>query len=316
MFWCGGFSAPSRQHIVISENWTTSVYVYLEDSSKGNPNYYVIDNKLKFEYPCKSTSDCTPYIINLPRGDYVFEIVGASGGDYAGTNMAGLGGYSSGLYRVYWPSTLYLYIGGQGMMGALETGKKSGNSESGYNGGGKAYGECGTGGGATDLRTIGGIINSNKSINSRLLVAGGGGGSRQHLGKNAKGGNGGGKQGVAGKPLGNNKPCYGTQNGCIGGIGTTANGTLWEGASAHDGFGYNYGGAGAGGGYYGGGTCAECAGSGGSGMAKYPILNGFTKEYNHTGNGYALLTYYEYTETYRFEIHQFQYVFLLYHLLQ
>ena len=72
---------------------------------------------------------------------------------------------------------------------------------------------------------------------------------------------------------------------------------MWQGASAYDDFGYSFGGAGAGGGYYGGGTCPDCAGSGGSGLVRYPVLNGETNTYSNKGNGYAIITYSEYIST-------------------
>ena len=103
-------------------------------------------------------------------GTYQIELWGASGGN-VGPYIGGKGSYTSGYIALKKNQKLYVYVGGSG---ARET-------NAGYNGGGsiasgsEKYG--GIGGGATDIRLVGGTWNNFNGLKSRIMVAGGGGGA-------------------------------------------------------------------------------------------------------------------------------------------
>ena len=263
------------------------LYITLESPQAGQINVTKSNSRIIFDYPCSTSTTCTPYIIKFPRGFYKFELYGASGGDatYSEKYKGGCGGLSTGELRAYIPTSLFLYLGGKGGEYPNQF-----SPPGGYNGGGTAYGYAGGGGGGTDIRTIGKNIASNDSIESRILVAGGGGGARSEANFVSDGGDGGGLNGEQGNHSSeNNVPCYGTINGCIDGKGAHSIGEKWQGGSGNTDWGSFSGGAGGGGGYYGGGTCADCSGSGGSGYFKEPIFNGKTVFNNHVGHGKAII---------------------------
>jgi len=121
-----------------------------------------------FDY---SESNNSAIVYTIPaNGTYKLELWGASGGNKE-TYQGGLGAYVSGYTYLNKGTVLYLYIGGSG----------SSNTEGGYNGGGSImigqenYGS--PGGGATDIRTVGGNWNDFDSLKSRIMVAAGGGGA-------------------------------------------------------------------------------------------------------------------------------------------
>ena len=88
-------------------------------------------------------------------GEYKIELWGASGG---GNSYAGKGGYTSGIIDLSKNETINLYIGGQGAQNASVTnvGGYNGGGYSGNNDGANSYG----GGGATDIRLVGGEWNN------------------------------------------------------------------------------------------------------------------------------------------------------------
>jgi Glycine rich protein len=98
---------------------------------------------------------------------------GAQGGTSHSGSLGGLGGWVQASLSVTAGQTLYVFVGGDTVVGAR------------YNGGGTggSYGGGAGGGGATDIRTI------FSDLKSRLIVAGGGGGSSEYSGD--RGGNGG-----------------------------------------------------------------------------------------------------------------------------
>jgi Glycine rich protein len=95
---------------------------------------------------------------------------GAQGGTPQSGGLGGLGGWVQASLSVTAGQTLYVFVGGDTVVGAR------------YNGGGA--GGSYAGGGATDIRTI------SSDLKSRLIVAGGGGGGSYGLSED-KGGNGG-----------------------------------------------------------------------------------------------------------------------------
>ena len=119
-----------------------------------------------YKYPCTDNNvSCHPIKFTLTLGVYQIELWGA------GTSNGG--GYTTGILEIKKELTLYAYIGGQEMPYGPSCGI------GGYNGGGNSS-EIGTfnnfcrqsgGSGATDIRLY------EDNLDSRIMVAGGSGGS-------------------------------------------------------------------------------------------------------------------------------------------
>ena len=133
--------------------------------------------------------------ITLPKGIYKLEVWGAQGGSYS-SYYGGCGGYSYGTLTLIEETTvLYCYAGGQPATNSSNRVTTSG----GFNGGGQGYNRyySGTytygqgGGGGSDIRI------GTDSLYSRVIVAGGGGGTAYECG-GTSGGYGGGTSGGAG----------------------------------------------------------------------------------------------------------------------
>ncbi len=251
--------------------------------------------------------------ITLNAGLYYLQVWGASGGKSTHATRGGNGGYSAGTITLSATTTLYVVVGGQGVIGTAT------RTAGGYNGGGASGGNTGvndtaTGGGATHIATATGLLSSLSSNKTAVkIVAGGGGGGGC---SNTIGGEGGGTSGIAavdtqsyGGPGG-----PGTQSaGGAAGSNSSA-GTFGKGGDS--GYSQAWPGGGGGGGYYGGGgggnmSGGGCAGGGGSGYiggvtsatvnsvaynaqciagnASQPSTSGGTQT-GHVGNGYAKIT--------------------------
>ena len=222
----------------------------------------VTANCLEFSYVASAQTFTTP-----KTGNYKIECWGASGGSAVLSSSEGTAGYVSGVIMLTKNQVLYVYTGQQG--------KKYDNYSSTYmfNGGGYANklssGLCGScGGGATDIRTTNGSWDNSTSLNSRIMVAAGGGGVRDYD-IHAINGCAGGLQGYDGNPpIETYKPNQGkggtqtaggaaptryhdsVQNGTAGelgkgGIGGRSNGTSTELGGGSGGGGGLYGGSGA-----------------------------------------------------------------------
>ena len=165
---------------------------------------------------------------NASKGVYRIECWGAMG--YKG----GCGGYVSGYIEFEVDTVLHLYIGGIG------TDKQENFS---FNGGGP--GQRG-GGGATDIRIEGGNWDSFESLKTRIIVAGGVGGSDWDTDIPEKGGAAGGLQGFASLY---NQGQGGTQT--EGGAGLV-NGSFGKGGGTSETSSYGNGCGGSG--YFGGGS--------------------------------------------------------------
>lgn len=217
----------------------TEEYAFTNTDSLGNP------------------IDPTPEKYIAPKtGTYQIELWGAEGGQalcngVACTKYAGKGGYAKGLIHLNKGDKLYFYLGQKGQDAVLLS-----NTQPSYNGGGLSTSDgaddeaAGAGGGATDVRLVGGNWNDFNSLVSRIMVAGGGGGQAW---RNRDGGAGGGINGV---DSGSSKGATQT-SGYQFGIGKDGNG-----AGSSDGV------AGGGGGYWGGvsgNSSYTEVGSGGSG---------------------------------------------------
>lgn len=189
----------------------------------------------------------------LPPGKYLIECWGAAGGGgckITDTNLRSKGGYSKGELILKKETALYVYTG------------EKGSNYSPFNGGGRAMMHEGlsngetlycNGGGATDIRLIGGSWDNEQGLLSRIIVAGGGG--RNNF--ETKGGDGGGDAGGDGFKA----DSKGTQtNGGKGQEGL--DGSFGKGGSAVSASsGENYGGGG--GGWYGGGSGYNAGGGSG-----------------------------------------------------
>ncbi|HFQ8590131.1 TPA: glycine rich domain-containing protein [Clostridioides difficile] len=204
----------------------------------------------------------SPQSVILKPGKYKFECWGSSGGiNNSSWYTDAKGGYSKGEITLKKQTTLYVYVGESGFASS----STSNNTKSGFNGGGKGYLNqqvMGTyysmyGGGATDIRLVGGAWDNEQGLLSRIIVAGGGGGSYSPY----TGGAGGGLAGGTGYSANDRHRPGGTQY--QGGIGrvSTENGSFGKGCSAKDSTG-----EGGGGGWFGGaGMNGAGAGGGGSG---------------------------------------------------
>ncbi len=231
--------------------------------------------------------------ITLPAGTYQLEAFGAAGGGNtaSGTSRGsrgGKGGYTSGTVTLKETTTLYIYVGEKGNT-------NTGTAAGGWNGGGNAVWasttKIGAGGGATDFRITTGNWNDLNSLKSRILVAGGGGGS-DDIGE-ASGAYHSKQPGTYSTPLANDNDETGGAGGGINGGGAVTSGyeanygygtQTGGGAAAAGGVngGFGYGGAntnsaadygGGGGGYY-GGASGGGAYQGGAGGASY--VSGYT----------------------------------------
>ena len=114
-------------------------------------------------YPCIDGNNCFPYKLELLKGVYKFECWGSRGGFWQEATP-GLGAYTSGIIYISEPQTFFIYIGYEGFFNAVQgiTVTLAGPMP----------------GGATDVRLE---SNTNwwetRSLISRIMVAGGGGGA-------------------------------------------------------------------------------------------------------------------------------------------
>ena len=153
------------------------------------------------------------------------EVWGARGG-HSDTNKGGEGGYSYGYFDTTKTKKLYVYVGGKGGNRARSF------TGGGWNGGGQAAGGSknrdGDGGGASDVRTIGGPWYNYNSLRSRIIVAGGGGGASHksvrcfktyvpERGGYGGGGNNRGGRGMGGYSLNKKRGVCGTNRWAAGG---------------------------------------------------------------------------------------------------
>ena len=260
---------------------TGCVYTPVDDETECGADLHCVDGEC--------VADCTTgsQTFNYTGGAQTFavptcvkslaiEVWGAEGG-LSASMIGGKGGYSKGTLVVNGGETLHIYVGGKGGTAP--------NGVGGWNGGGlgntQESNRGAGGGGASDVRTVGGSWNDATSLNSRVIVAGGGGGGWGYSCCNpGVGGHGGGTTGGT-APAGGGAEA-GTQNGsgCCGGAG------FGVGGSNH-----TYGGGG--GGWWGGGSANGCcagAGAGGSGYVG-GVSNGVTTAGSNTGNGKVVIAW-------------------------
>ena len=177
------------------------------------------------------TGEMQTFVVPAGVTEVQFDVKGAEGGDAIGTTVgwggtstinadAGNGGRVTGLLPVTPGETLYLFVGGEGVL-----------LSGGYNGGGDADFCSGTeviasgGGGASDIRQGG------TSLADRTVVAGGGGGAAGNGAdayRSSDGaGAGGGLIGQAGLTLYGGGTCLVAQGGSAVAGGTGGNNSCW-----------------------------------------------------------------------------------------
>ena len=209
------------------------------------------------------------YSYTLRPGYYIFSLWGASGGGLS----PGYGAFVSGSIRFLKSEKLYFYIGQKGIDG--------GNAS--FNGGGIGCEQGSSGGGATDVR-LKDVESSDlfDSLKSRIIVAGGGGGSQVKAKYLSHGGSAGILCGDSGStsPIVNKTitNCTGgaQTKGGIGGVGYDVgmgeNGTFGFGGGGSL---RNVNGNGGGGGYFGGGGSATNIDIVGSGAGGSSYVSGY-----------------------------------------
>ena len=277
------------------------ICVRIEDNA-GNNNYVskvAETSYIDYEY----TGDYQPFTVPV-SGYYKLETWGAQGGTVS-TGIGGKGGNSSGYIYLNEGEKLYIYVGEKVTSYADKIS---------FNGGGRgsvatvSQGTMGAnGGGATDIRYFGSetpstddlVWNSTKGLNSRIMVAAGGGGGTHWIDDTyaSVGGSGGGLIGASGSQ----KTIGGSTNNSSGGTqtvgGTQANssnniaqlnGSFGQGGSSNtytSDYVYQSGG---GGGYYGGGAgnaasnVVGSASGGSSFISGYAGVNAITSSSNRT----------------------------------
>ena len=198
------------------------------------------------------------------------ELRGAQGGNSI-YGDGGLGGLVDAEIAVFPGQTLYVYVGSQPT-------KQGSNAPGGWNGGGNTSTapSAGGGGGASDIRLVGGAWNELNSLESRLVVAAGGGG-RAFNSTDMRGG---------GLSSFGTYPAYQNSAGKNGGFGLGGNAT-------YCGCGYYSGGGG--GGWYGGGSYGNSGTVSGSGGSSYyggtGVTQGSTIPGVQSGNGRVTISW-------------------------
>ena len=243
--------------------------------------------KYQFEQDFNYTA--TEQVLAIPKsGTYKLEVWGAQGGDTlmnGKNNMyGGYGGYSIGIVKLDKNKMIYLNVGGSGAGCTLYDSNPSFGIEcpGGYNGGGTSISpnlgndNAGTGGGATHIALVSGLLSTlQDNINDILIVSGGGGGSYswKDIDYAANGGHAGGYKGVDGYMsvyYASKLPGGGGTQVSAGTAGTMRGA---DGKFGQGGDGGKVGSSGGGGGFYGGGASAHNGSGGGSGYIGNSLLS-------------------------------------------
>ncbi|WP_162426644.1 glycine-rich protein [Pontibacter pudoricolor] len=222
-------------------------------------------DKQTFSY----TGSVQTFIVPV-TGKYILETWGSQGGNdtqIPNSQFGGRGGYSKGEVTLTAGTTLYIYVGGQG----------TGNASTSY------WGSTG-GGGATDIRLVGGAWNDNAGLYSRIIVAGGGGGRHGGNYEDSSTGN------VGNDGGGVNAPSFTTQGVNIIGASQTAGGASNYSVAIPGSFGFgnhnNYSNTSSVGGWNGGGRGSDGFANGGAGGGWYGGVS--TWPTSSGGSGYVL----------------------------
>ncbi len=145
-------------------------------------------------------------------GEYKLETWGAQGGNSNTEYIGGYGGYSSGTSKLDNRAQLYINVGGSGSTD--NDYNRNTYVAGGYNGGGDACGYIdkltSSGGGATHIANISGLLSSLKNNKDNIIIVSGGGGGAgyQESKYSGAGGAGGGFKGDTGKYADNYQNLY------------------------------------------------------------------------------------------------------------
>lgn len=143
-------------------------------------------------------------------GLYQLEAWGAQGGakstDQTISSHAGLGGYTKAEAKLRKGDIIYIVVGGQGEY--AKDNSSVGGSVGGYNGGGDSgpnlSGGSGSGGGATHIAKVSGLLKNLEASKNQIYIVAGGGGGADNGGTNGTGtsddGSGGSGGGTSGAP--------------------------------------------------------------------------------------------------------------------
>ena len=177
----------------------------INDSTEYDTESYLecdVDNTWDFDYTGGEQTFTAPI-----TGTYKLETWGAQGGTVDTSYYGGYGGYSTGTIKQTKGNIMYVNVGGKGT-GATKTGE---SLIGGYNGGGNVTGSStvnhmtASGGGATHIASISGLLSTlENNKNDIFIVSGGGGGGRNQANHSEAarwgfGGSGGGMNGVGPK---------------------------------------------------------------------------------------------------------------------
>ena len=256
-----------------NDNWTIEVEKLETDDA-----CYIdfVTNGLTKEYDYTGNIE----VFTAPTtSEYILEVWGSEGGSYNTTYIGGYGGYSTGIVSLTKGEKLYIVVGGKGTNNStLET------IPGGYNGGGTGSGSANlvyssSGGGATHIGKVSGLLNTlSNNISDIIIVAGGGGGTSFQTGPySGNGGSGGGYTGNNGTNT-QSDYVYGsggsqTAGGSSGGGSKVNNEDRGlKGSFGQGGNGQHYSGGG-GGGFYGGGASNQAGAGGGSGYIGNSLLS-------------------------------------------
>ncbi len=142
-------------------------------------NIFTLNNEITLNYTGGVQT------VTLQPGNYIFECWGAQGGKYTNLTTNTNGGYSKGTVAITTAKTFYVYVGESGKYGINTASYDVAPSWNGGGGGGRGstyqsgtnYAQGCSGGGATDIRLVGGNWNDTNSLISRVIIAAGGGGA-------------------------------------------------------------------------------------------------------------------------------------------
>jgi len=227
----------------------------LEEYNKAHPNK-------SFEYTGKEEVYVVP-----ENGIYKLETWGAQGGNYNSSCIGGYGSYSVGYVTLEQGDKLYINVGGSGSGDGSHTYRNGG-----YNGGGNGLINSdyntrqSSGGGATHISSVSGILSTlSDKLDSVLIASGGGGAGSANIVIMCVNG------GHAGGYKGNNGETYTEGSWSVTGVGGTqsqidgANGTFGQGGSSIP--------SGGGGGLYGGSSDNYSAGGGSGYIGNSKLTN-------------------------------------------
>lgn len=269
----------------------TIAYAGLKETNHIEGSTQISNYHIDFDY----TGSVQEFVV--PKdGLYKIECWGASGGRSSGDFIHNNGAYTSGEITLKKGEKLYIYVGQEGIAGAIKyNSSETSNAKATFNGGG-AGGTAGgpynngtlyyyhhgmSGGGATDIRLVSGDWDSFASLKSRIMVAAGGAGDSHDYSKPSAGGT---LQGLIGDGIDGSESESGNDwTSKRGEVGTQTSGYAFgKGGPGEDApKDFCHGQIGGGGGYYGGtgskasdGDCyLNAAGGGSSFISGYPGCN-------------------------------------------